>query len=127
MQMLKAVSGEVEKVGDEDVRGVSTTHYRATIDFDKYPLAVPAANRAAVRKSIDSLIKLTGTRTVPVDVWVDGDAVVRRFAQTTRMNVPGAGRMQMKQTIELYDFGTKVDVQAPPAREVQDLSELATP
>jgi len=30
--------------------------------------------------------------------------------------------MQIKQTIELYDFGTKVDVTAPPARQLQDVS-----
>ena len=124
LQMLKAVSGDVKKVGEEDVRGVSTTHYRATVDFAKYPAAVRAADRAAVRKSVDAIVKLTGQRTVPVDVWVDGDDVVRRFGQTLKTGT-GSATMQMKMTIELYDFGTKVEVKAPPAAKVQDITDLA--
>ena len=125
MQMLKAVGGDVKKVGEEEVRGVDTTHYSATVDFDKFPAAVPASERAAVKKSIDNLVKLTGQRRIPVDVWVDDDKVVRRVGQTMKTKVPGAGSMQMKMIIEYYDFGTKVDVKAPPADQVQDISELA--
>ena len=33
--------------------------------------------------------------------------------------------MPITQRIELYDFGTKVDVEPPPAREVKDLTEIA--
>jgi hypothetical protein len=124
LQMLKAVAGDVKTVGEEDVRGVSTTHYSATIDLAKYPATVPATARAAVRRSVDQIARLTGTRTIPVDVWVDGDDVVRRFSQTLKMTVAGSV-MQTKQTMELYDFGTKVHVQAPPKSEVQDLSDLA--
>ena len=125
MQMLKAIGGDVKKVGEEKVRGVDTTHYSATVDFAKYPAAVPASDRAAVKKSMDNLIKLTGQRTVPVDVWVDDDKVVRRFGQTIKTKLPGAGSMQMKMTMDFYDFGTKVDVKKPPADQVQDISELA--
>ena len=125
MQMLKAVGGDVKKVGEEKVRGVDTTHYSAKVDFEKYPAAVPASDRAAVKKSIDNLIKLTGQRTVPVDVWVDDDKVVRRFGQTIKTKLPGAGSMQMKMIMDFYDFGTKVDVKKPPADQVQDISELA--
>jgi predicted small secreted protein len=125
MQMLKAVGGEVKKVGEDEVRGVDTTHYSATVDFDKYPAAVPASDRAAVKKSIERLVKLSGQRTIPVDVWVDDDEVVRRVAQTIKTKVPGAGSMQMKMTMDFYDFGTKVDVEKPPADQVQDISDLA--
>ena len=125
MQMLKAVGGDVKRVGEEKVRGVDTTRYRATVEFDKYPAAVPPSDRAAVRKSIESLVKLTGQRSIPVDVWVDGDKVVRRVGQTIKTKVPGAGSMQMKMIIEYHDFGTKVDVKAPPADQVQDISDLA--
>ena len=125
MQMLKAIGGDVKKVGEEKVRGVDTTHYSATVDFDKYPAAVPASDRAAVRKSIENLVKLSGQRTIPVDVWVDDDKVVRRVGQTIKTKVPGAASMQMRMIMEYFDFGTKVDVKAPPAGQVQDISDLA--
>jgi hypothetical protein len=125
MQMLKAIGGDVKNVGEEKVRGVDTTHYSATVDFKKLPASAPASDRAAVKKTVDNLIKLTGQRTVPVDVWVDGDKVVRRVAQTIKNKVPGAGTMQVKMIMEYYDFGTKVDVKKPPADQVQDISDLA--
>ena len=120
MQVLEAVSGDVKKVGDEQVRGVDTTHYRATVDLRKYPSVVPEASRAAAEVSVEKTIQLTGTRRIPVDVWIDGDDLVRRFEQKL-----AAQGMPITQRIELYDFGTKVDVEPPPAREVKDLSDIA--
>jgi hypothetical protein len=124
LQQLKAVSGDVEKVGEEAVRGVSTTHYRATIDFDKYPDLVPAEDRAAARASMRQLIKLTGSHTAPVEVWVGEDDLVRRFKQKLSLAIPGAPSA-IEQQIELYDFGAKVDIDVPDADEIADMSDLA--
>jgi hypothetical protein len=125
LRQLKAVSGDVERVGAEQVRGVGTTHYRATIDFGRYPELVPAGERAAARASMRQLIKLLGTRTAPVDVWVDDHDLVRRYRQTMHLSIPGGGgRMSMQQQFELYDFGARVDIAVPDAAEVTDMSDL---
>jgi hypothetical protein len=124
MQLLEAVSGDVEKLGEEQVRGVDTTHYRATVDLRKYPSVVPAGSRAAARATIDKTIELTGMRMVPVEVWIDGDDVVRRFEQKLTLGTAG-DRVPFSQRIELYDFGTRVDVTPPPAREVRDVADVA--
>jgi hypothetical protein len=123
---LKATSGDVENVGEEDVRGVSMTHYKATVDFRKYADAVPAASRDAVRKSIDKVIELSGTSKAPIEVWIDKDKLVRRFKQTLSFKVSGQ-QASVEQQFELYDFGTTVDATPPPADEVQDLTDLAGP
>ncbi len=125
LRQLKAAGGDIEKVGEEDVRGVATTHYKATIDFERYPELVPADERAAARASMRQLIKLTGARTAPVEVWVDDDDLVRRLEQTTKLTIPGAGPMSMVQQLELYDFGTKVDIEVPDPAEVADMTDLA--
>lgn len=124
LRQLKAVSGQIEKVGEEDVRGVSTTHYRAKIDFSKDPSLVPPAERAAARASMRQLIKLTGSRTAPVDVWVGEDDLVRRFRQKMKLAIPGAGTSAIEQRFELYDFGTRVDIDVPDADEVADMTDL---
>jgi hypothetical protein len=125
LRQLEAVSGDVEKVGEEPVRGVATTHYRATIDFSRYPDLVPADERAAARASMRQLVKLLGTRTAPVDVWVDDDDLVRRYRQTMNLSIPGGGgRMSTQQQFELYDFGTSVDIDVPDAGEVSDMTDL---
>jgi len=125
LRLLKAVSGDVEKVGEEQVRGVSTTRYKATIDLKKYPDTVPAKDRAAARATIDSLTKALGTSTSPIEVWIGEDDLVRRFAQSLKLK-SGEGASSIRQRLELYDYGTDVEVTVPPADEVQDLTDLAS-
>jgi hypothetical protein len=120
---LKAASGDVHRVGTDTVRGVATTHYKATIDFRKVPDSAPAGERAAVRRSIEQLIKLSGASTAPMEVWIGEDGLARRIVSTTTSGT-AAQRIKLRQTIELYDFGTKVDVKIPPASAVLDAGDF---
>ena len=45
LDYLKAVSGSIETVGVDELRGVSTTHYRTNVDLAKYAKLVPEAQR----------------------------------------------------------------------------------
>src|SRR6266545_1528065 len=114
---LRAASGKVEKKGREKVRGVDTTHYHTTIDFEKYPDLVAPSKRAAMRK------------TVPADVWIGDDQIVRRMKFNYEMRVLDANTgerrpTEMDMTMELYDFGAAVEIQLPPAGQVLDLMKL---
>ena len=48
--LLKAVSGSIEAVGTDEIRGVETSHYQATIDTAKVEKLVPAAQRQSARR-----------------------------------------------------------------------------
>lgn len=124
LRLLKAVSGDVKKVGDEDVRGVNTTHYKATVDLAKYPGTLPAKDRAAAQLTVDNLVKRLGSTKSPVEVWIGKDHLVRRYVQTLKLKLAGRAS-SIKQRIEFYDYGTKVDVVVPSADEVQDLTGIA--
>ena len=50
---LRAASGSVTTVGTENIGGEPTTHYKATIDLDKYPDLVPPEQRDLMRKAVD--------------------------------------------------------------------------
>jgi hypothetical protein len=56
----------------------------------------------------------------PFDVWIGDDGLVRRFRFVEE---PTAGE-ESTVTVELYDFGADVDVEAPPADEVARLDEI---
>jgi hypothetical protein len=104
--------GKLRKEGSEKVRGVSTTHYSGTIDVDKL-------------KGGATLRRLTNQSTIPVGVWVDDDGYVRR--ERWKENVDFASsKSDLDLQIELFDFGTPVTAQAPPASDVTDLSKLGT-
>lgn len=124
LRQLKTVGADVEKVGREDVRGVETMRYRATVDLRRYPALAPAADRAAAREAIERLIELTGASKIPVDVWIGEDDRVRRVTQKLSFKDAG-GPTTVEQRFELYDFGTKVDIKIPPRSQVADVSDLA--
>ena len=94
LEQLRAV-GEVEELGPEQVRGVETTRYRALVRLPGAP----------------------ADRTVPVDVWIDGDGLVRRLRAAH-------GEPAATVTLELYDFGADVAIEPPAPQQVTALDEL---
>ncbi len=119
-------TGQVEEVGTEQVDGVETTHYTGTIRLDAVAEQVPADQRDAVREAIEKL-QQSGLEEIPVDVWVDGDDLVRKMSMTYTAKVPVEGETKDASstvTMEFSDYGVEVDVQPPPADQVTSLAEL---
>lgn len=125
LRYLKAASGDVKRVGIQDVRGVQTTRYNATIDLRRYPDVVPAKDRESVRRTIEQVIELAGTNKAPMDVWIGKDGVVRRLKQRIRTLLAPGLRGTIEQQIDLFDFGTQVDLRLPPEDQTQDATDLA--
>ena len=113
-------TSNVEEVGTESVRDVETTHYSFTTN-----LADLAANGPEeLRASYQSVMDLTGLETIPSEVWVDDDDLVRRLSFEVEIE-QGGQQIAQTTTIEYFDYGVEVDVQAPPPNEVVDFSELS--
>jgi hypothetical protein len=128
LNYLRAASDEVEEVGEEEIRGTETTHLRATVDFDRALEGtlegVPAGERERVRESFRRIVRLTGLKTMPMDVWIDGEGRARRIAMDYEMELPATGRSRMQMAFDYFDFGVDVDVEPPPAGQVMDLTKL---
>lgn len=107
-------AGDVSRLGTETLRGVETTHYKATIDPQKALEKTPADLRDKVQKGLDAL-----GGSIPAEVWIDGDGQTRKIA----MNLD-TDSGTVSTNIEYYDFGADVDVSAPPADDVFDLSQM---
>jgi hypothetical protein len=125
---LNAASDSIDRVGTEAVRGTQTTHYHVVVDLLKIANTVPAAKQAAVRRTFRREVELVGTHTIPIDVWIDSQGLVRREHVDISMHpatvtVP----VEMEMTIDFFDFGAPVHVVPPPARMVTDLADLAPP
>ena len=86
--LLKAVSGSIETVGSEEIRGVETSHYRATIDPAKLEQLVPEAQRESLG-GVDQAAKQAGLTDLPLDVWVDADQRVRKLSIDLDAKQPG--------------------------------------
>lgn len=112
-------AGTVTRAGEEQVRGVDATHYHAVIDFDRFAAGVPPAQRAAARHGGQLLQRMTGAKTLPMDVWV-GAGRVRRIATSMSLCTP-EGRLQESVSIDLYDYGSQPVPSPPPADQVADV------
>lgn len=97
--LLRSASRKTERVGDEDVRGEPTVRYALTVDCEQA-----------------EIVDCSGETTV-VDVWIDGEGLVRRIHVED-----GAYTVE----IEFFDFGAPVFIQAPPPDLVETPSPLET-
>lgn len=121
-QILQALRGvaDVREVGHDDVRGVDTTHYAADVDLQKAIASTPSQDRNDARRALGML----GSTTIPLDVWVDAQGRARRLTVHADTSTFGTSGSAFTMTVEVYDFGTSVDVQPPPADDTIDLTAL---
>jgi hypothetical protein len=123
LQFLRGASGGLTDVGSERVDGFQTTHYRAQIDLNRVPNVVPAAQRAAARQTITALENVTHLRELPVNVWIDGQHLVRRMRMSFSYQVQGQA-LKMAMTIDIPTYGPQPAPVFPPADQVTDLNAL---
>jgi hypothetical protein len=107
-------SGNATVDGSEEIDGVKTTKYSATVSADKLGelSSLDAAQREALKKSYDEL----GIKEVNYTVWVDDKYQPRRLVVVTPSS---AGDVTV--TMNIADINKPVDLSAPPADQVADL------
>lgn len=122
-QMLKLLGagGQVSSLGNETVRGVNTTRYHALVDFTSYAAQVPAGERAAMQRYAQVLQRITGSSSLPIDVWIDAQQRVRRFSTTVEVCTPD-GPLSETVSMELFNYGHEPVVVTPAESEVTDVS-----
>jgi hypothetical protein len=130
LSYLAGVSDDVKVVGHESVRGTATTKYHATIDLGR------ALQRddipATLREKLTAVAPGFATAKMTTDVWIDAEGRARKMTMTIPFADVLAGSSLASAipagasesvTLELYDFGTPVHVEAPPANEVTPLEK----
>ena len=128
LSYLSAASDSIDRVGTEEVRGTQTTHYHVVVDLLKVANVAPSANRKALERTLRREVDLLGTHTMPIDVWIDSQGLVRReHLDMTMSPAAAATPVEMQMTIDFFDFGAPVHVVAPPARQVADFADLVPP
>jgi len=124
LEALQGLSGDIETVGTDELRGVETTHYRAVLDPAELAASAAAANPDA-SPLLDQLTGQSGVADVPLDVWIDGTGLVRKLSLD--VDAPDATTGQsghVSLAFELWDYGEPVEIDVPPASEVADAAAL---
>jgi hypothetical protein len=122
LKSLTGIAGSEKKVGTATMRGVAVTDYQVNIDPAKAAARLPSSQRASFRQFAATL----GSGAIPVDVWVDGQNLVRRIQVSLHLpadsGVPAGARLT--ESTDFYDFGVPVRVAAPPASQVATMSQM---
>lgn len=124
LDALQGVSSEVEVVGTETLRGVSTTHYRAVVDPQQLA-AAPAEGQEAKESLVDELTSQTGIGEIPLEVWVDDSGLVRKLSLAVSPEDRSTGQSgDVSLAFEMWDYDEPVEIELPPASQVVDASDV---
>jgi hypothetical protein len=122
-QVSKA--GRIISSDQTQLNGEQVNHYKVELDIakalDQFTGQIPAAAREQVNE------KLKGKDLkIPAELWLNKDnlPVQVTMDQGPMMQALGAPAGDAKFTMKYSDWGTQVDVTAPPADQVVDLGEL---
>jgi len=116
-QMLKTLKDKAKsivEVGNEDVRGITTTHYTVTFDVAEM---YRSSGAVVDDQKLAELVKQMNGGVVTEDVWIGIDQYVRKIVMTTP-TATGDVHFQM----ELFDFGAPVDATVPADGDTIDLT-----
>ena len=119
LDALRGVGSDIEDLGEEDVNGVHTHHYGVVIDVDRALAEMPVAQRANAEAGLSML----GVEEMPMEVWLSRDGLPVR----TTFDFGTGQALNVSMQMDLTDFGVPVDVEPPPADQVQmfdDMSQL---
>ncbi len=118
LQYLRASGGEVRKAGSQQLYGVSTIRYQATLRLTRVLEGLPSFERAAAK----AMLQRGGVDgTIPVEVWIDTHKLVRRMQMSfsfSRASASGSATV----TVGFPTYGPVPAISAPPASEVVDLT-----
>jgi hypothetical protein len=111
-----SASDEITELGDEDVRGTETTHYRARVSVARLVEQLPRADQPG------GDVAARWGRFVPVDIWIDEESRLRRIMirqpEDAANNNPA-----ITIAVELYDYGVAANIE-PPAEETISQEEF---
>lgn len=123
LQMLSSTSG-VRPVGGEEVRGVPTRRFRATVGLEEYGALLREEGKDDLAEQYEKYATLMPTPPL-VEAWIDAQGIVRRNRMVMTMPTePGQPSLRMDMRMDLYDFGAQPEIQLPDDSAVFDMTPL---
>lgn len=124
LRMLRAVSDDVELLGEEEVRGVACKRYAATIDLNRQVELYRDEGKDEAAENLEKLIEAGNGSEQDIEVWV-GEGLVRRMVVSMPFGALAGPGAEMEMSMELFDFGITPRIEVPPDDEVEDLTDEA--
>jgi len=122
-----ALTGSIERTGNDDIGGVAVTGYTANFDVEKTlrdtrRKAYDDDAREAVEDMFDAL-KIKGT-VHEGEAWLDPAGLPRRFALTLPVEPRHGFVIDVELRLELTEFGGPVSIEPPSDAELLEVGSL---
>jgi hypothetical protein len=121
LELLEAVTGDVQKLGEEEVRGVPTTHYRGAVGVSEQTERLQEEGG----EDIAAYLEEEGAP-LRVEAWIDAEGLIRRMRYV--QSRPGDGGEEpttIDMRTDFFDFGIEPEIDVPDSDEVFDATGLA--
>jgi hypothetical protein len=122
-----AKTGRIVSSDQTQLNGEQVNHYVVELDVDKAVDQFTGQLPAEVKAKMTEQLKGKNIK-IPAELWINKDQLPVQVTmdQGPMMQALGAGAAgSSKTTVKYSDWGSPVDVTAPPADQVGDFSEIA--
>ncbi len=124
LQMLRAVSGDVQKMGQEPVRGVPTERYRATATMGDYAELMREEGNDEVADLYEKYAALSPSP-ILTEASIDGKGIVRRSRMVMALpSEEDQSPVTMDMRMELFAFDARPKIDLPDSSQVFDATPL---
>ncbi|HZU71383.1 MAG TPA: hypothetical protein VE990_01305 [Acidimicrobiales bacterium] len=119
------LSGSPVLLGQQELDGVTTTHYAMTVDPTKADRNFSGTQQDDITKLFDANGIFLGSTVYPAQVWLGPDGLPRRIQVTFHQIVAPANQDDLIITLDLSSYGTQVAVPLPDSSDVADVQGLS--
>jgi hypothetical protein len=106
--VMVSAAENLRMVGQETVDGVSCMHYSLSVDTRRAAQKLPGSQGQQMQQAADS-----GVETIPLNIWVDGQGLVRKVTDTVKTEQATAAL-----ELRLNHFNEDVHITAPPPSQI---------
>jgi hypothetical protein len=119
LRMLSQRGNTVTPIGASTVNGVAVQGYAVTISADKI-----RSELNTVPDWLRSAASAVGFKSIDYKVYIDDQGLLRRTTISMGMTAEGTA-VTMDESLDFSDYGSSVNVSAPPADQVISLQQFA--
>jgi hypothetical protein len=129
LEALRGIGDDTRIVERVVLDGVSTLHYRGTVDLARAAAKLPPGDRDRLRQGFERLGVDQATVQIPVDVWVDESGNVRRVSTDVQIADRSENDATLRGsvitvTVDYRDVGVPERIVVPDQSTVTDVTDL---
>ena len=120
LRLLAQHGNKVVPLGPSSIDGAGVQGYSVKLDPDAIKAELAHANLPSWMTVALGQVNIQGT----IKVYIDGSGLLRRFSTALTETVASTGKVTVDESLDFSDYGTAVNVSAPPTDQVVSFQQF---